>query len=340
MRGNLFPVSWQNRFFQVIENLELSSSLVYFGLFGFLVFLNHLAPWLEKKLLWGQFDPYQLNFHIWFLVVFFAGSYFISFSRLTLTKFEPAVSMPANEYRKISDKFINFSPKEGWLFTAASIAFTPFAISYAAPYQQSGISQIVFIASSIFMFSLVFMFIVFLFRAMRLTRVLYAKIENLNIYNLNALYAFSGLTSRVGIFFIISVSMSYFTNVFLSPAPQVESFLFFTSLNTVLALAAFIYPLLGIHSRLVAQKEVVSEDINRRLEKAQLKFLKLIDTESYSGATDLKSSISALLELRHEVAHMSTWPWDPSTMRSFITALFLPIILWIIQSFLDQIFQF
>jgi hypothetical protein len=37
------------------------------------------------------------------------------------------------------------------------------------------------------------------------------------------------------------------------------------------------------------------------------------------------------------VTRASTWPWAPETLRGFVTALVLPIALWLVYRFLDQV---
>lgn len=36
----------------------------------------------------------------------------------------------------------------------------------------------------------------------------------------------------------------------------------------------------------------------------------------------------------------ATWPWQPATIRVFLSAVFLPILLWAIQQVLDRFLEF
>jgi preprotein translocase subunit SecE len=51
----------------------------------------------------------------------------------------------------------------------------------------------------------------------------------------------------------------------------------------------------------------------------------------------IQSQVGALMQFRREINQISTWPWKPQTLRSFITAISLPIVIWLIQQYLGQI---
>jgi hypothetical protein len=48
------------------------------------------------------------------------------------------------------------------------------------------------------------------------------------------------------------------------------------------------------------------------------------------------TAIQALMEFRTELKGVSTWPWSPGTLRNFITALLLPIVLWGLQQVITR----
>jgi hypothetical protein len=46
--------------------------------------------------------------------------------------------------------------------------------------------------------------------------------------------------------------------------------------------------------------------------------------------------ISVLETERDMLKRISTWPWQPETLQFLMTALLLPLLLWIIQYVLQQ----
>ena len=330
-----YKPSWQNRFFQAIDKLPVPKPIVAFLLFVAIAFLNHLVPWIEEKLPWGEVDVDQFTFHIWFLVVFLAFDYFLTYSRKAMSIFRPAINVSDKEYSQLTYRFINLPNRGGWIITFVSVPVAAFGFSSSFPlYMQSGLSRSMNLITAVFMFSLVFAFIINFFRQFGLIGWLYAKVKRINIFHLNALYAFAGLTSRTGVFLILTGVLSYLTDVAFAENPQIGSFIFFSALNLAVAIGAFILPLGGIHTRLVEEKERVSKENDQRLEGAYKRLHQRIDKNQLKDMVDSRNSISALLELRHEIERISTWPWEPGTLRNFITALSVPLIAWAIQQIL------
>jgi hypothetical protein len=116
----------------------------------------------------------------------------------------------------------------------------------------------------------------------------------------------------------------------------VGGFLFFASLNLAIAIVAFVFPLLGFHERLKSEKEKAKAENNTRLELAQKRLHRLVDRNG-KGIVETKTAISGLLELRHELDRISTWPWNTATLTTFISALILPVVIWLIQQFLFRL---
>jgi len=331
-----FPSSWQNRFFDRVDRLPIPNLAVYVLILVGLTLLNHLAPWLEGKLPWGEIDPYQFNFQIWSLVVLIGSGYFLAFSRSALIKFRAALEIPQEEFDQLAHRFTQVPARTGWLISLMAAPLSILTGSISASYQRSGLSVLVFLATSVFLFSLVFFFFYYLVHALRMTVRLYERVEQVNIFHLEPLYAFSGLTSRIGIFFVIGTMLSYLTNIAFSETPQVGSFFFFTSINLTLAVLAFILPLGGIHRKLEGAKESASWENDRRLDEAYRALHERNDRKDFAGMADFHHSIEALLAFRTEIKSISTWPWGPGTLRSFITALLLPIVLWVAQQLISR----
>jgi hypothetical protein len=331
-----YAASWQNHFYRFAHRLFIPPLVFYFSLFAFIVLINHWAAWLDGGLTWWQFDVRQLGFHIWFLVVFLAGDYFLSLSQKTLEKFRPSLDLSEKEYKRLTYRFINLPSSHGLVITLAAALGIPFIVQFGEAYQRQGLASFVLIISGLFMFSLVFALFYFLLRALRLTTQMYSKVTRVNIFHLDSLISFSTFTSRVGIFTAFTSVLSYITNVVISERPQVGGFLFFASLNLAIAIVAFVFPLLGFHERLKSEKEKAKAENNTRLELAQKRLHRLIDRNG-KGIVETKTAISGLLELRHELDRISTWPWNTATLTTFISALILPVVIWLIQQFLFRL---
>ena len=331
-----YPISWQNHFYLFVRKLAVHPLVTFFVLFVFFVFINHISAWIDGGLPWGSFDVHQLSFQFWFLVVFIAGDYFLSLAQSTLKKFRPSLDVSDKEYASLTYRFVNIPAGHGLVIGLLALLAIPFILQLVEPYQQKGLASIVLAASGVFMFAMVFALFYFNFRALRLTTKMYSMVSRVNIFNLESLIAFSSFTSRVGIFAVFTSVLSYLSNVAITERPQVSGFIFFGSLNLVIAIAAFLFPLLGFHERLQIEKEKAKAENNIRLETAQYRLHRLVDREG-KGIIETKNAISGLLELRHELERISTWPWNTATLTTFVSTLFLPLAIWLIQQLLSRL---
>jgi hypothetical protein len=331
-----YPPSWHNRFFEAIDRLPVPNLLVYILLSLGLVLLDHLVPWLEGKLPWGKLDAGQFNFQIWFLTGCIAFDYLLSYSKKALTKFRPAMKINEQEYEQLSYRFTHLSARAGWLVTLATLPIIGVfsSGSYLPVYLQSGWSRMALYFSVLVQGSLWMGFTLYLYRVLSMIRQLYSRVQAVNIFHLEPIYAFSGLTSRVGIFFVLTTTLGYFTTVLLTARPDIRPLLFTSALDLPLAVAAFIWPLGGIHKKLQEEKERVNDENDQRLYRAYKELHQRIDRKNTVGMGDFRSGLSALLDLRQEIKNISTWPWDSATLRTFIAALFVPLTVWLVQQVL------
>ena len=115
------------------------------------------------------------------------------------------------------------------------------------------------------------------------------------------------------------------------------AFVFFFLIDMTLAVLVFILPLGRIHRRLVEEKERINAENDQRLEQAFRTLHRRSDEGDWKDMGDFRHSIASLMDFRHEIKSISTWPWESATLRSFLTALLLPVALWLIQQGLSRL---
>jgi hypothetical protein len=101
------------------------------------------------------------------------------------------------------------------------------------------------------------------------------------------------------------------------------------------ALVAFFWPLLGAHRLLVHEKQRRQDEINQRLANAFADLECRLDANDLGDIGALKTAIDTLSGRQAVLAKISTWPWQIETMRGTLTALSLPLLVWLIQRLLD-----
>ena len=68
-----------------------------------------------------------------------------------------------------------------------------------------------------------------------------------------------------------------------------------------------------------------------------VELLRRMDEGRLEGMGDLSEAIASLETEQNVLKGIPTWPWQPETVRSLITALLLPLGLWVAQYVLQRI---
>ena len=180
---------------------------------------------------------------------------------------------------------------------------------------------------------------VHVFRQLRLVGRLYAVADRIDLFHQAPLHAFSRLTARSGIALIAVAVLGYVAN----PSPVGLTSASFALWGPWLigfplaGLAVFIVPLLGIHGRLVAAKADLQGRSEERLKALLTELNHDVDALDLSRADGLQKTLGSLLQQRDVLAKLSTWPWSTGTLRAFVTAILLPLALFVVQRLLAQL---
>lgn len=258
-----------------------------------------------------------------------------------LNEFRSSLQIDDEEFRRIYDRFIALPRAWGWLIVPAmafAFLFVSFRPPIPGPPELSAVFRTIMILLGTATFTVLFHLIVKVIYILKMINQLYASVGKINIFNLQDLYALSALSARIGIIFIIAGTLSYIINVLIPGGdPQIQVAVFFITLNIVMAILLFLLPLLGIHRELAKVKQRVARENNRVLNTTLRKLHERSERSQLDEMPLIQSQAGALMQFRREIDQISTWPWKPQTLRGFITAISLPIVIWLIQQFLGQI---
>jgi hypothetical protein len=84
---------------------------------------------------------------------------------------------------------------------------------------------------------------------------------------------------------------------------------------------------------LAKEKAQWLDQISLRVEAVFTQIHERIDAGELEEVEELTKVISVLESERETLESISTWPWQPETLRALVTALLLPLLLWVIQYF-------
>lgn len=142
------------------------------------------------------------------------------------------------------------------------------------------------------------------------------------------IYAFSRMTVVSGLATVISIYYTFAVNA-ASQEGNVPS-LTFLAVGFVGGLIAFVGPLWGIHVRIAREKDNLARDVERRINRVAGELYEDIDSGSLEAAGQYSGLLSTLTSLRERIGHLPTWPWPPNLFRGFVTALLLPIVIYVL----------
>jgi len=235
-----------------------------------------------------------------------------------------------------------------WAFTLVGLAFGYYQRHYIARPEDlltlrfaltgpNFVFELIVIA--LMTWAMIFVLIYYMVRQLRHVAELLRCGSSVNLFHVRPLYAFATHAARMSIGALVIT----YTWVAAYPRGVGESVmvLFFVTMTvvTVLALAVFIGPLWGAHTRLEAERQRRRADAHRRLEEV------LNDQHRNYAARDyaaVDGSHKALVALNTELTFLegvSTWPWAAKTLRGFLTAIFLPLVVFTAQQVLRNVLK-
>jgi hypothetical protein len=101
--------------------------------------------------------------------------------------------------------------------------------------------------------------------------------------------------------------------------------------SLIIALVVFIWPLWSAHRLLTEAKEQGLTRVAGRKDAARRQLHEAVDSGRLDRVDPLNKVLGALEAENTELEKVATWPWAPGTLRGLLGAVFLPVVLWLIQ---------
>jgi hypothetical protein len=258
---------------------------------------------------------------------------------VALNAMRPVLDMSEEAFDLAAYRLANMpflAPLLAGLATTVLTVLTPLVT--AAPVRYTELEQLPVFAvvfhivdkGSAFLFGVVLYHTI---RQLRLVNAINLNHVRINLFYLRPLRAFSKLTASTALGLLVFVYVWMFINPELLADPLIVGY---ALLFTALAITVFVWPLWGAHRLMQTEKEKALHEIDLRLEATFSKFNQMFQEDDYA-ATDQLNGVIASLETQYErINAIPTWPWSSETARLALTAIALPLILMIIQSFVLQ----
>lgn len=333
-----FRPSWIDRFLRWMERLPVPVSVVLIGIWIVLVATVHLTVWHEGILAQWQLDQRILLINTWIPYSLGFMFYLERTAARALIDFRPALDIADDVYSTLRYEFtvmpnrgVLASMGLGALLTYITLRMFP---ETSRPFMDTPLAAVVNMTLSMLAAAFTLAAIYLTYRQLRLIRQTYALANRLYLFRSGELYAFSGLTLRMGIGWLLVI----YAGMVFYPA-LARNIPWMASVGLVLAGVAIslVTTLFDIHKRIDELKAEYLGQVNTRLQAAFIELHRKIDARELDELASLRAVMDALLVERGVVEKIPTWPWQPGTLASFLAAVFLPLIVWAAQLLLQRL---
>ncbi|MFQ5341663.1 MAG: hypothetical protein ACE5F6_08985 [Anaerolineae bacterium] len=332
-----YPPSWVDRFIGWVQRRPGPSWLAYLGMWLALFLVINAAKWLDgsQPVATIQLRHAARTAH---------GFYFLALMHYlkvtageSLRKFRPALGVSEAEYHRLHYRLTTLPARGallasglGVLVTVTVVLFEPnppnpdYATSPLLIGLDAGMVLFMLATLGPLVYQTIHQF-------MTVDRI-HNQATNIDLFQPEPLYAFSGLTARTALGYILIADLTLaFMLEEVTSDPATAALLIFM---TLAAAAAFVVPLLGLHRRMVEAKTPLEAAVNQRMEAAIAELHRRVDAGDLEGMTELHRAMSSLEIEREVLARIPTWPWRPGTLRGVASAVTLPVAVWLIQQIL------
>lgn len=354
-----YEPSWVDRLTDWVRGLRLHYPLVYIIPAILLFGLTTLIKWWDGSYqaafeAGGQAGLYKFGplffypFHaIPELVTFYALAlvhYLDDVAAQALRSYCPAMNIDEKTYKELEYKLTTMPALPALLSSLAGAAFAGMvllALGFLLPGFMSRLLLFTSPAATVIE-SAVFVLLWWIWsaliyhtvRQLRLVSEIYKGYTRIDLFNLDPLYAFSWLTARTGIGWVAA------TYAFILTAPGLMENIITLGImvfNILFAVVAFGWPLVGIHRKLEVAKSERVYAANQSFEALSSELRRRTEQSDFSNMAEMKDGMEAVSRERDILQQVHTWPWQRETVGGLSTALFLPIIIWVITRLLERV---
>ncbi len=332
--------SWLDRFNSALNRLPGPSWAYYLGIGSVLVLLQVAVLWREGAY---SVEGFLANH------AFIAGliPFLLALSRFldnravaAFAALRPVLNVSEEKCQRLQYQLTTLPARPTLLvslFGVASIVFLNIVMDSFSDFGRLGafpISRTLVYLTYIGAWWVLAAFLYHTIHQLRTIDLIYTHHTRINLFKMRPLYGLSGVTALTG------VSLTAMTYSWMVINPELWGNLISMAIVlpiTILAFTTFVWPLLGIHRLLEEEKGRLLDECSLRIEAAIAALHQRVDGEKLEGMDDLNKTIASLEIEQNLLEGIPTWPWQPDTVRLLITALALPLGLWLIQYVLQRV---
>lgn len=337
----LFPPSWIDHLILWIDHLPIRAWLFYVLAMLATALLTSLPLWADGSVQFGTVSsiPGQLIFPpltLYFLVLY---HYLTRVGSRSLRTFRPLLAVDDAHIAQIDYELGSLPRVLGWVAIVLALLFLPpfflsTSLAFGGLVPRTALPYVIAIPVAAFFGSTFMCVVLRSIRQLRMVHQLHLQATNISLLKLAPAHAFSALTAQTGIAVLLFVILEYLYN----PVSAISAGVVGYFVTAMFAVVIFVIPLIGMRDRLVAEKQRATDAISDLLQVASDRLQQKIRDSNYQDIRDTRDAIEGLIRERELFASISTWPWNPLTVRAFASTLLLPILLWVVTRLLERFF--
>ena len=306
----------------------------------FLVFAAALnaVKWIDGSQTFPELS--RLTFDAFYPVAALAGYRLLtSAAGAALDRFQPALDEPQERTEKSRRRLTSMPIGQSLISLTAGTAFGALTVAT----EQSSLdrlttSPLAFVVLGVIGYVLGYGAIIVVFwqivRTLFEVTSLHRRATHLELFRTGPAHAFAPVTAGAGAFLLVNVTYSAITDpaTFTSTA-ELGLFL----VVSLVALGAFVLPLLGMRNRLVAEKRRSIDEFAVRATRVSDDLARAIDEGRYDSVEVIRDALDAVTAQRERARRASAWPWDASTLSAFATTLLVPLVVWAVTTYAGRV---
>lgn len=336
-----YAASWLHGLVAFVERLPGPSWVAYAVSWVVATLLWHAQVWSNGQVAPGTFDRTSAFWGFLAPALLWSAAYMERVAAAAFEAFRPALTISVDESARLRYALIVLPARPALIITILAMLLTGADVAFSGSPNYAGLPLpmlvLSFVVQSVYV-SVMFQLLYRLIRQMGLVRRTLATSVAIDIFRPGPLNAFATLTSRPGAVLTLVVASSLLA----VPLPEdlggyLVGWVPYVLVPPVIAAIAFIVPLTGVHAALLAQKEQLLDAAESRMRTALAAMAREVDAGDLSRADAWSKTLANLQVEGAIIARLPTWPWSMTTLRSFVSAILLPMLLFLLQQALSRI---
>ncbi len=333
-----YPPSWVDRVNDSFRNSRVPSPVLYLVIGIVAMLIGQIALWFYGITPRMLFDSVSFAVGIWVALSLALVHYLDDLARSALEDFRPALDLSEEAFAQLRFRLTTMPWRPVLLMNLATALVTILANIVYPELFETLIGKAVQVHPILLVSAAALgvsgSLIYHTFRQLAIIRSLYADAPRLSIFDAKSTYAFSTLTVSTALAWSLILYLGILTvpGIIEHPVWVASSgailLLIFISIGSVLV---------RIHRKLTEEKDSLQKEVTNRVIRALSQVHENQDKADLIEIENLHHLVQTLLRERDLLLKIPTWPWRPGTFVAFISALFIPVTIFLIQELIRRL---